>query len=355
MNKNTIINEQDYLTFLDDVKTKIRTTRVQVARKANHELIKLYWTLGKSITEKQEQLGWGKSVVEQLAHDLQETFESRSGFSVRNLWNMRQFYLEYYEDKNLQQLVAEIPWGQNLAIMAKIKNREARHYYIKSTIEMGWSRNVLIHQIESQSYERHQLTKKQHNFEHALPAHLAEQADQAMKDVYMLDMLGVEKTMLEAELESRMVSKIQAVMMELGYGFAFIGNQYRISANDKDYFIDLLFSNRRLNALVAIELKIGKFKPEYAGKMNFYLNLLDDYVREPGENPSIGIILCKERDDFEVEYALRGIDKPVGVSGYLLTRELPEELRNKLPDAKQLEEEIRKEMGGIELPEDKSC
>ena len=261
---------------------------------------------------------------------------------------MRQFYLEYQQDAKLQQLVAEIPWGQNLVILSKVKDRDARLYYIQATIEMGWSRSVLIHQLESQAYERHQLVDKQHNFQQVLPEHLAEQADQAMKDIYMLDMLGVEKPVLESELEARMVSKIKDVMLELGYGFAFIGNQYRIVANDNEYFIDLLFSNRRLNALVAFELKVGRFKPEYAGKMNFYLNLLDDYVRESGENPSIGIILCKERNHFEVEYALRGIDKPVGVSSYTLTRELPPELYNKLPDPKLLEEEIRKEMGEIE-------
>lgn len=353
MNQPTIPHEKHYLTFLDDVKKAIRKARIKVARTANRELTQLYWDLGKSITEKQEQLGWGKSVVEQLAKDLQKIFEGRSGFSTQNLWYMRQFYQEYQDDPNLQQLVGEIPWGQNLTIMSKVKDREARSYYLKATQEMGWSRNVLIHQIESEAYQRHQLTNKKHNFEQALPKHLAEQADQAMKDVYMLDMLGVEKPVLEAELESRMVSKIQAVMLELGYGFAFIGNQYRIVANNKEYFIDLLFSNRRLNALVAIELKVGSFKPEYAGKMNFYLNLLDDYVRESGENPSIGIILCKERNDFEVEYALRGLDKPVGVSGYVLTRELPDELKNKLPDAKQLEEEIRKEMEDI-TPTDKA-
>lgn len=340
--QSTIPHEQHYLAFLDDIKSEIRKARVQVARAANRELIQLYWTLGKAIADKQEQLGWGKSVVEQLARDLKNNFEGRRGFSTQNLWYMRQFYTEYQDDVNLQQLVGEIPWGQNLTIMSKVKDRDARNYYLKATLEMGWSRNVLIHQIKSQAYERHRLANKQHNFQQALPEHLAEQADQAMKDVYMLDMLGVEKPILEAKLESRMVSKIKEVMLELGYGFAFIGNQYRIAANDKEYFIDLLFSNRRLNSLVAIELKVGRFKPEYAGKMNFYLNLLDDYVREPGENPSIGIILCTERDYFEVEYALRGLDKPVGVSEYELTRELPEELKDKLPDAKQLEDEIRK-------------
>ena len=339
-----IVNEANYIAFLKDIKTTISNAKIKLARSANKELIQLYWTLGKSITEKQEKLGWGKSVVEQLAKDLQRNFSGRKGFSTQNLWYMRQFYQEYRHNEDLQQLVGEIPWGQNLAIMSKIKDIKARSYYLKATQDMGWSRNVLIHQIESNAYQRHQANSKQHNFKQAMPKHLAEQADQAMKDVYMLDMLGVDKPILEAELESRMVAKIKLVMLELGYGFAFIGQQYKITAKENEYFIDLLFSNRRLNALVAIELKIGKFKPEYAGKMNFYLNLLDDYVREPHENPSIGIILCKERDEFEVEYALRGLNKPVGVSEYLLTRTLPEELKSKLPNAKVLEKEILKEM-----------
>lgn len=258
---------------------------------------------------------------------------------------MRSFYKVYHDDTKLQQLVGEIPWGQNLAIMSKVKDRDARHYYLQATIELGWSRNVLVHQIESDAYARHRLADKQHNFQQALPQHLAEQADQAMKDVYMLDILGIEKPVLEAELESRMVSKIKDIMLELGYGFAFIGNQYKIAAEGKEYYIDLLFSNRRLNALVAFEIKIGDFKPEYAGKMNFYLNLLDDYVREPTENPSIGIILCKQRNRFEVEYALRGFDKPMGVASYELTKILPTELHNKLPDPVLLEAEIRKEIG----------
>lgn len=340
-------NQPQYLALLDEIKTRIRNSRLQAAHAVNRELIQLYWWLGKTITEKQEQLGWGKSVVELLAQDLQKAFEGRSGFSAQNLWYMRQFYLAYRDHEFLQQLVGEIPWGQNLTIMAKIKTPEARQYYLQATLEMGWSRDVLLNQIKSQAYDRHHLSNKQHNFQKALPEHLAEQADQAMKDVYMLDMLGVEKPILEAELEARMVAKIKDVMLELGYGFAFIGNQYRIVTPNKDYFIDLLFYNRRLKALVALELKIGQFKPEYAGKMNFYLNLLDDFVREPDESPSIGIILCSERDHFEVEYALRGIDKPVGVSEYLLTRDLPPELKNKLPDAKELEDEIRREMGVI--------
>lgn len=336
-----IPNKQQYSQFLDELTIEIRSAKIRVASAASRELIRLYWRIGMAITEKQAQHGWGKSVVEQLASDLKKTFSGRTGFSTQNLWYMRQFYQLYQGDINLQQLVGEIPWGQNLVIMSKVKDADARYYYIKATIEMGWSRNVLIHQIESNAYHRHKLAHKQHNFQKALPENIAEQADLAMKDVYMLDMLGIEKPMLERELESRMVSKIKDVMLELGYGFAFIGNQYKIVANEKEYFIDLLFSNRRLNSLVAFELKIGAFKPEYAGKMNFYLSLLDDYVRETNENPSIGIILCKERDHFEVEYTLRGIDKPVGVSSYELTKELPQELQNKLPSAKLLEKEIQ--------------
>jgi len=342
-----INNTEKYHAFLESVKNKIRTTQTRVANKANHELIQLYWWIGKGIVSKQDELGWGKAVVQKLSEDLQRTYAGRNGYSAQNLWYMRQFYLEYKDLPNLQQLVGELPWGQNLTIMAKTKDPSAREYYLNTSRDMGWSRNVLLHQIKSQAYERHQLTSKQHNFDKALPVHLAEQADEAMKDVYMLDMLGVEQPILERELEQKMVAKIQEVMLELGYGFAFIGNQYRIQANDKDYFVDLLFSNRRLNALVAIELKVGRFKPEYAGKMNFYLNLLDDFVREPGESPSIGIILCTERDHFEVEYALRGLDKPVGVSEYQLTRELPEALKNKLPDVEVLEAELKREMMGV--------
>lgn len=338
------IDQNQYLKFLDDVKARIHNSRIRMATSVNKELIQLYWWIGKQIVEKQEQLGWGKSVVEQLSKDLRKSLSGRSGFSVQNLWYMRQFYLEYKNDTNLQQLVGEIPWGQNLVILSKVKDQEARRYYLESTISMGWSRNVLLHQIKSEAYERHYLSNKQHNFQRALPEHLAEQADQAMKDVYMLDMLGVAEPVLEAQLEARMVGKIKEVLLELGYGFAFISNQYRIVVGNKEYFIDLLFYNRRLRSLVAIELKVGRFKPEYAGKMNFYLNILDDFVREEGENPSIGIILCSDRDYFEVEYTLRGIDKPVGISEYRLTRELPPELKNKLPEAKQLEDEIRKEM-----------
>lgn len=253
--------------------------------------------------------------------------------------------MEYKDYPNLLQLVREIPWGQNLLILTKIKDVKEREYYLRMTGEMGWSRNVLLHQIRTDAYKRHKFTAKQHTFQETLPPVLAEQADQAMKDVYTLDFLGITKPVVERELERRLVNQIRDVLLEFGHGFAFIGNQYPIRLKDKEYLIDLLFYHRKLKCLVAIELKTGKFEPEYAGKMNFYLNLLNDFVKEPDENPSIGIILCGDRNRMEVEYALKGIDKPVGVAQYVLTRKLPSEFAGKLPKPEYLEEQIMRELG----------
>ncbi len=253
---------------------------------------------------------------------------------------MRQFYLEYKDHPNLQRLVGEIGWSHNLAILAKVKDMKAREYYLLKVKPASWTRDFLIMQIKSQAYERHIIPDKQNNLKKTLTPSLVEQADQTMKDIYMLDTLSLTEPVLEKQIE--MVNKIKNVMLELGYCFSFIGNQYRISHGHNEYFIDLLFYNRKLKSLIAMEIKKGKFKPKYAGKMNFYLNLLDDYARESDENPSIGIILCSERDRFEVEYALRGIEKPIGVSEFKLTKKLPQELQNKLPDPKEIEKKVLK-------------
>lgn len=340
-----IAAESTYAEFLRNIKNTIRTARIRASRTVNSELIELYWNLGKEIVERQESHGWGKSVVEQLATDLSGEFSGVSGFSPSNLWRMRSFYLAYRNNPNLVQLARELPWFSNVMIFEKIKDTRGQEYYLKYTFECGWSRNVLLNQIKAQAYERHVLAPKQHNFAGTLPDHLAEQADEAMKDVYMLDFLGITKPVVEREMERRMVNRIRDVILELGYGFTFIGNQYKVALEEKEYFIDLLFYHRRLKCLVAIELKSGDFKPEYAGKMNFYLNILDDFVREPEENPSIGIILCAGSKRIEVEYALRSINRPVGVAEYMLTKDLPKELAGKLPDAKQIEDEILREIG----------
>lgn len=346
MSALTTENLTQYQTFLDDITRHIRTTRIRVAKAANRETVSLYWWLGERIVENQTKYGWGQSVVERLSQDLKTCFPgAKFGFSPQNLWYMRQFYLEYKNKPILQQLVGEIPWGQNLLVMSKIKDDVERLYYLTQTKEQGWVRDTLRDQINTQAYQRHVLAKKTHNFEATLPQRLAEQADESMKDIYMLDMLNVAEPVLELEIERQMVNKIKEVMLELGQGFSFIGNQYRIVTPDSEVFIDLLFFNRRTQSLVAIDIKRSRFKPEYAGKMNFYLNLLDEFVKEPHENPSIGIILCGEHTKFDVEYALRGIDKPVGVAGYQLTRDLPEKLRGMLPSADELEEKILFELG----------
>ena len=347
MDEKVTKNLLEYRNFLAQATEQIRRARTRAAQAVNKEAFSLYWWFGEHIAIYQDQYGWGKSVVERLSRDLKNAFpDAVFGFSSRNLWDMRRFYLEYRDMPKLRQLVAEIPWGQNLLILNKIKDNDERLYYASAVKEQAWTRDTLSTQIHSNAYRRHRLANKHHNFEATLPEYLAKQADQSMKDVYMFDMLGIAEPVIEVEIERRIVQKIKEVILELGCGFSFIGNQYRIVTPDSEYFIDLLFYHRKLQALVALELKRSKFQPEYAGKMNFYLNLLDEFVKEPHENPSIGIILCGEHSRFDVEYALRGIDKPVGVAGYQLTREIPEKLKNALPDADQLEEKIIRELGG---------
>lgn len=335
VNKKEIFLKSDYHDFLKEIKGKIVSARIIAYRGLNKELIKLYWEIGKSIVEKQEKHGWGKGIVEKLAEDLQQEFSAMKGFSSQNLWYMRQFYLAYRDVPDLQQLVGEIPWGQNIIIMSQLKGKEEREFYIRGTIELGWSRNVLIHQIEADAHKQTGI-KKMHNFPKSLPSHLAEQADNALKDTYLLDFLDVAEPVHERELERKLIANLKDFITELGKGFCFIGSQYPIKLQDKEYYIDLLFFHRHLRCLVAIELKTGDFKPEYAGKMNFYLNLLDDRVRMPEENPSIGIIICKKRDHLEVEYALRGIDKPIGISKYKITKKLPRKLAKELPSLEDL-------------------
>ena len=272
---------------------------------------------------------------------MKEDFKTTFGFSTQNLWFMRQFYLEYKNDSILQQLVRELPWGHNILIFSRIKNKKEREYYLKASAEMGWSRNVLLNQIKAGAYNYQKSMPKQHNFSRALPVHLTEQADESIKSVYNLDFLDITKSVIERELERRLVERIKRFMLELGKGFSFLGNQYRLVLGNNEYFIDLLFFNRILKCLVAIELKTGKFEPEYAGKMDFYLQLLDEQVRLKNENPSIGIILCAAKDNIVVEYALRSTKKPVGVAEYYLTNKLPKYLVGKLPDANALRSPIR--------------
>lgn len=334
---------KEYIKLLNEVKSRIISARIQVSRSVNKGHIKLYWDIGKSIIERQEQHGWGQGVVEKLAVDLIAEFNGAEGFSVQNLWRMRFLYLTYKDNPKLAQLVREIPWGQNIVIMQMVKDPKEREYYIRATAEMGWSRNVLMNQIKAGAYRYQKTIPKQHNFQKALPEHFAEQADESLKSVYNLDFLDIKRPVLERELERRLVEKIKRFMLELGKGFSFIGNQYRLTLKDNEYFVDLLFYNRILKSLVAVELKTGKFEIEYTAKMDFYLDLLNEQVKLKDENPSIGIILCVKKDSVIVEYAMRRAVNPMGVAEYRLTAHPPKELKALLPSEREMKTQLQVE------------
>ncbi len=324
----------DYSSLLVEVKERIRSAQYAALKAVNKELVGLYWDIGKMIAERQKTEGWGKSVVQQLAADLQAEFPGVRGFSVQNLWYMRQFYLEYHNVPKLQPLVGEISWAKNLVIMARCKDPLEREFYIRMTRKFGWSKNVLIHQIENQSYEKSLLG--QTNFDKALTPELRSQAKLAVKDEYTFDFLELGEEHGERELERALIARIEDFLRAMGGMFAFMGSQFRLEVDGKEYFIDLLLFHRRLRCLVAIELKIGEFQPEFVGKMQFYLAALDRLVREEGENPSIGIILCKEKNRTVVEYALHDARKPIGVATYRVVKRLPKELKGQLPSPQEI-------------------
>ncbi|OHD98039.1 MAG: hypothetical protein A3E21_02400 [Sulfurimonas sp. RIFCSPHIGHO2_12_FULL_36_9] len=331
-----------YKDFLVQLKQKIYSAKSKAILSANRIMIELYWEIGKEIITKQEALGWGKSVVEQMSKDLITEFGEKSGYSSSNLWRMRIFYLSYQDSEKLAQAVREISWGQNILIFEKCKTDDEREYYIKNTIEYGWNRNVLTHHIKTNLFDRDKIKNKSNNFEIALPSYLSELAIDIVKSEYNLEFLEVSKDIHERQVENALIENIKRFLLELGYGFSFVGNQYKLVLGENEYFIDLLFFHRKLNALVAVELKVGKFKPEYAGKMNFYLNILNDKVKMPHENPSIGIILCSDKDGLEVEYALQNVIQPMGVSTYTVKEELPTEFKNILPTQEELKKELIK-------------
>lgn len=385
-----------YAPFLAALKGRVLNARIRAVRAVNNELILLYWDIGRGIVAQQRAAGWGEGVVDQLASDLQSDFPDMRGFSSRNLRNMKQFFLAYSDVAIWQQLVAkleapgaerekwqqavaklkaddlvsllsqhsnarnksdisapetlaqsmrrllvEVPWGHHVLILNKLSAPDARLYYLQATSQLGWSRSVLLNQIKADAYGRAVKAKKTHNFPIALPGHLAEQADEMMKSSYNLEFLGIGRAVKERELEDLLTTRVQKFILELGYGFCFVGRQHRLAIGQKEYFVDLLFYHRFLKALVAFDLKIGPFEPEHAGKMDFYLNLLNDKERGPEDQPSIGIILCAEKDDVEVEYALRTKANPIGVAEYQLQAKLPAEFKGRLPTARQLVDVVR--------------
>ncbi len=334
----TFSHSKEYRHFLLDIKQRIRDAQYTALKSVNKELIQLYWDIGGKIMERQD---WGKSIVETLARDLQEEYPGIKGFSSANLWRMRTFYLNYSGSEKLAPLVREISWTKNVIIMEKCKDDLEREFYIKMVKKFGWTKDVLINQIENKSYEKYLLN--QTNFDRTVPVKYQNQAKLAVKDEYTFDFLELGEEHSEKEMETALVQKVKDFLSEMGNYFCFIGSQYRLEVDDEEYFIDLLLYHRKLRSLVAIELKIGKFKPEYAGKMQFYLSALDNKIRLDGENNSIGIIICKEKRRTTVEYALRDAKKPIGVATYKITPLLPKELMKYLP----LKEDIEKELGKL--------
>ncbi len=304
------MNPQDYAHFLHAVKQHIRDRQLQAMRSVNRELVGLYWDIGELIHQKQASLGWGKSVVETLARDLQAEFPGRNGFSARSLWNMREFYSEYVDKPNLLPLVAEISWTKNLTIFSRCKDDLEREFYLRATARFGWTKAVLQHQVDNKTYERYLLN--QTNFDATVPENIKNQAILAVKDHYTFDFLGLADEHSERELEQALVRNVTAFIVEMGPTFTFAGSQYRLEVGGQEYFIDLLLFHRRLRCLVAIELKIGDFKPEHKGKMEFYLEALDCQEKMEGENPPIGIIICRSKNKTVVEYALRTAARPIG-------------------------------------------
>lgn len=323
-----------YGNLLGDIKERIRSAQYAALRAVNRELIELYWDIGRMIVERQTREKWGKAVVDRLAQDLQMEFPGIQGFSASNLWRMRLFFEAYSENVKLAPLAREIGWTHNYTILEKCKDGLKREFYIPMTRKYGWSKNVLIHNIDNQTYEKTLLN--QVNFDKTLPAKVRNRAKLAVKDEYTFDFLELGEEFSERELERAAIARIEEFLRQMGGIFAFVSSQHRLEIEGEEFFIDILLYHRALKCLVAVELKVGKFLPEYVGKMQFYLAVLDDKVRLAGENPAIGIILCRDKKRTIVEYALRESNKPIGVAAYRMVSALPDELQGQLPGPEQV-------------------
>jgi len=343
----------DYVAFLESLKHRVQQAQTRAVLSVNRELIQLYWDIGRSIVERQEREGWGKGVVDRLASDIQKAFPGIQGFSPRNVWRMRAFFLAYreppanltqpasdFDSPILPQAAAEIPWFHNVILLEKLKDPTERLWYAAKTLEHGWSRAVLTVQIESELYRRQ--GKAVSNFAVTLPAPQSDLVQQSFKDPYLFDFLTLHDEAIERDLEQGLVDHVQKFLIELGAGFAFVGRQVALSVGEEDDYIDLLFYHLKLRCFVVIDLKMKKFTPADAGQMNYYLSAVDSLMKHPSDDPSIGLILCKSRDRVKAEYALRDISKPIGVAEWQtqLVQSLPEPLRSNLPTIEQIEEEL---------------
>ncbi len=346
---------EDYPEFIVSLKNRIRSAQVKAAVSVNRELVLLYWQIGRELLEKADAGSWGAKVIDTLARDLQLEFPGTGGFSRTNLYRMRAFYAAYpvtpaivpqvvgQTESQLPEPILRIPWGHNVILIEKVKEPAERVWYARQAIEHGWSRAVLHHQIESDLSARQ--GKAITNFSDTLPAPQSDIAMQTFKDPYIFSFLTLDLSARERDLEQGLMDHIQKFLLELGVGFSFVGRQYLLEVEGGEYYLDLLFYHLRLRCFVVIDLKMEEFTPEHAGKMNFYLSVVDDRLRQPGDQPSIGLVLCKTKKHLTVEYALRDMGKPIGVSEWRtgIVASLPEQLRGSLPTIEELENELTKE------------
>jgi predicted nuclease of restriction endonuclease-like (RecB) superfamily len=331
-------SDDNYAALLDGLKQRIRAAQVKAALAVNQELIRLYWQMGGEILARQRQEGWGSKVIKRLSADLKREFPDIQGFSQRNLAYMRAFAEAYPTADFVHQYGAQIPWKHNCVILDKVKDPAQRRWYIQQTIAHGWSRNVLALQIDTRLCDRQGGAMT--NFDRTLPAPQSDLARQLIKDPYNFDFLTLSDRLQERDLEQALVERIRDFLLELGVGFAFVGSQYRLEVADEEYFIDLLFYHLKLKCYVVIDLKVTAFKPEYSGKMNFYVEAVNRLLRDPEDQPTIGIILCRSKKETVVEFALGSVQNPIGVSTYRLRDELPPALQGRLPSPEQLQTEL---------------
>lgn len=336
--KENLLGSAGYTNWLKEVKERIRIARQKVALAASSELISFYWDLGKMMEKLSASALWGKNWIEALSKDLQDEFPDMDGFSKTNLYNIKRLYQFYKDDEFFHQSGGKIPWRHHVEIFTKAKSMKEAHFYIKETIENGWGREVLALQIKSQLYQRQ--GKSISNFKKTLPEPLSDLAQQTLKDPYVFDFLTMTKPFHEKDIEQQLINHITRFLLELGKGFAFIGKQFHLMVGETDYYIDLLFYHTKLKCYVVIELKNTKFIPEYAGKLNFYLSAVDSLIKDSEDKPSIGILLCRDKNNIETEFALRDINKPMGVSEFKLTEALPEDLKSSLPTIEEIEKEF---------------
>lgn len=324
----------NYEVFLKDLKTRIHRAQVKAALAVNKELIILYWQIGQEILARQQQEGWGAKVIDRLAKDLKREFPDMKGFSPRNLKYMRAFAEAYPDQTIVQRIAAQIPWRHNQVLIDKLNAQSERIWYAQQSLDNGWSRDILVMQIESNLFQRQGGAVT--NFERTLPPEQSDLAQQLIKDPYNFDFLNLTSATQERELEKALVERIRDFLLELGVGFSFVGSQYRLEVSGNEYFMDMLFYHLKLRCYVVIDLKVTEFRPEYTGKMNFYVAAVDDLLRHPDDQPTIGIVLCKSKDKTIAEYALRNVNTPIAVT----THSLPEQLKANLPTIEQLETEL---------------